>query len=182
MRTLIISAVIATVGCGPLTAPMVARLGPEQQAEADAAWQNMFDPPNRLDRTLLLDVLIKYQMYQSGVDRLSLTSEKDVSSGRVVMAVSYDRNKPEFDAFTMSYYGNDGRQIRREVYTREDVERRMEFLCRETLDHIRATNASEPSNQADDTASSTIPDTVDESNRIHSARLKRIRAATRPAE
>lgn len=180
---LILGAILASAGCGPLSQPMVVRLPPEKQAEADSAWQNMFDPPDRLDRTLLLDVLIANQYFQIGVDRLAMTSEKDTPEGRIVMEVSYDRHEPEYDAFAVTYYGHDGRQMRREVYRREDVERRIGFLFH--LKPLEETDVghdtgSKPS--AGDTDASRAPDTDDSSNRSRKARFSEIEAATRPAE
>src|SRR5262245_35896706 len=59
--TLVGVLVIVNVGCGPLATPMVVRLDAEDQAKVDDAWVNMFSPPNRLERELLLDTLISGQ-------------------------------------------------------------------------------------------------------------------------
>lgn len=183
MRILMAGLLMASAGCGPLSQPMVVRLPPEKQAEADSAWQNMFDPPDRLDRTLLLDVLIANQYYQMGVDRLAMTSEKDIPSGRIVMAVSYDRHKPEYDAFAITYYGHGGRQMRREVFTRVDVERRMSFLFNlKPTENPDAESDSVSESRAGESDVSHDPDTDDVSDGYREARHEEIEAATRPAE
>ena len=85
MRNFIITICLLVVGCGPVTKPMVTRLDEDQQRSVDAAWECMFSPPDRLDSTLLLDVLIANQAHQLGVDSLWLISEKRVSGGLIIM-------------------------------------------------------------------------------------------------
>lgn len=129
MRVLFLAVWLFVVGChGPLTKPMVDRLDEETQQKVDDAWLNMFAPPDRLDRTLLLDVILSGQLHQYGVDYLRLVSEKHVGDGLVVMEVRYDREDPEFDEFSVSYVDGDGYEVRRERFTREEVEEEIGFL------------------------------------------------------
>lgn len=128
MRILALSFVLCLVGCGPITKPMVDRLPEEQQQVVDATWDNMFTPPERLDRILLLDVLIVNQMHQYGVDRLELRSEKRVCNGRVIMTIRFDRADPAFDEFTISYLDEQGRERRRERYSTQEINARIELL------------------------------------------------------
>jgi hypothetical protein len=107
---------------------MVDRLDEETQQKVDDAWLNMFTPPDRLDRTLLLDVILSGQLHQYGVDYLRLVSEKHVGDGLVVMEVRYDREDPAFDEFSVSYVDNEGYEVRRERFTREEVEEEICFL------------------------------------------------------
>ena len=107
MRLVLVAVCLFVVGChGPLTKPMVDRLDEETQQKVDDAWLNMFTPPDRLDRTLLLDVILSGQLHQYGVDYLRLVSEKHVGDGLVVMEVRYDREDPAFDEFSVSYVDN----------------------------------------------------------------------------
>lgn len=128
MRVLLSTICLFAVGCGPLTKPMVDRLDEETQQKVDDAWVNMLTPPERLDRTLLLDVILSGQLHQFGVDYLRLVSEKHIGLGLVVMEVRYDREDPAFDEFTVTYLDSEGYEVRRERFTREDVEERIDFL------------------------------------------------------
>ena len=129
MRLMLVAICLLPVGChGPLTKPMVDRLDEETQEKVDDAWLNMFTPSDRLDRTLLLDVILSGQLHQYGVDYLRLISEKHVGDGLVVMEVRYDREDPAFDEFSVSYVGAEGYETRRERFTREEVEEEIRFL------------------------------------------------------
>ena len=129
MRVLLSTICLFAVGChGPLTKPMVDRLDEGTQQKVDDAWVNMLTPPERLDRTLLLDVILSGQLHQFGVDYLRLVSEKHVGLGLVVMEVRYDREDPAFDEFTVTYLDSEGYEVRRERFTREDVNERVDFL------------------------------------------------------
>ena len=129
MRLVLVAVCLFVVGChGPLTKPMVDRLDEETQQKVDDAWLNMFTPPDGLDRTLLLDVILSGQLHQYGVDYLRLVSEKHVGDGLVVMEVRYDREDAAFDEFSVSYVDNEGYEVRRERFTREEVEEEIRFL------------------------------------------------------
>lgn len=130
MRALMTIVVLLAVGChGPLRfSPMVTRPEPETQATIDESWENMLRPADRLERTLLLDVVLVHQFYQYGVDRLHMVSEKEVSGGRVIMEVRYDRERPLLDEFAVTYVDRHGREMRRERFDRDEVEERLRFL------------------------------------------------------
>lgn len=116
-------------GChGPLTRPMVQRLDEDSQAEVDESWNNMMASPERLNHTLLLDVILTSQFHQRGVDRLNMVSEKRVNDGWIIMEVRYDRRNPSFDAFTVTYVDKAGVERRRESYSREDIDTRIAYL------------------------------------------------------
>jgi hypothetical protein len=152
------------LGCaGVLTAPMVTRLPDDAQAEVDNAWQNMFSPPTRLDRGLLLDTLLRHQLHQLGVDELRFVSKKHVGDALVVMEVDYNRLDPSFDAFTVTYISAPGLEIRRERYTFEEIEGRMNFFW------------SVPAEQG------TEPDLAEHAQNVQ-ARLLEVKAATQPAD
>jgi hypothetical protein len=108
---------------------MVTRLPEEQQKEVDSAWDNMLRPPDRLDRVLLLDTILSSQLWQLGIDRLDLTSEKRYADGWIRMEVRFDREHPELDEFALTLLDKTGRQLRRERYTREEVDERFAFLA-----------------------------------------------------
>jgi len=129
MRWMHVTTLIVVFGCrGPLNAPMVTRLSPEEQQQVDDTWRNMLTPVDRLDRTLLLDVLLTSDFYQLGVDRLDMTALKRVPPYRVIMEIHCDRDAPPFDAFTVAGLDADGREVRRERYSREDVEGRVSHM------------------------------------------------------
>lgn len=111
----------ASVGCGPLTVPGVHRLSPDDQAVFEDMWANMLAPPDRLDRELLLDTVCAYQMFQVGVDRLTMRSEKDVPGGKAVMVVRYDRRDPSADTFAVDLYDRGGTVVRSERYSQAEV-------------------------------------------------------------
>src|SRR6266571_3507808 len=71
-----IAASLFAAGCGPMISPLTVRLDADQQKMVDGMWNNMLTPTDRLDRELLLDVLCQSWLFQIGVDRLHLTSEK----------------------------------------------------------------------------------------------------------
>ncbi len=120
---------LGAAGCaGPLTQPLVWRLDLERQAKVNEVWEDMFATPDRLDRTLLLDVLLVSRLFQRGVDHLHMVSEKQVGDGLVVMVVQFDREVPENDSFTVTYLDPDGMEVRQECFTRDEVVDRMEFL------------------------------------------------------
>ncbi len=107
---------------------MVSRVAPDEQKAIDEAWDNLFTPPRRTDRLLLLDAVVLHQLHQSGVDRLEMISEKRVRDGRVVMRVHFDREHPERDEFTITLSDHRGRPQRRERDPRNDVDGRVQFL------------------------------------------------------
>lgn len=118
---------------------MVPRLAKEEQERVDSSWNNMFSPPGRLNRVLLLETILAHGFHQVGVDRLQLVSEKRLADGMVVMEVYFDRERPAFDTFTVTLYDAKGVERRRERYTREEVEHRCEALGRmATIAHVRA--------------------------------------------
>lgn len=171
IRAITIASLIAPlVGCGPLVTPMVVRLTEENQARVDESWVNMFSPPQRLDRTLLLDTLVMNQMHERGVDELRLVSKKRVGDALVVMEVDFNRLEPDFDAFTVTYINAPGMEARRERYTFDEVRERLQFLARD--DEVLA----EPGLTEEQLQQLAL-----ESQARRAARMKEIEAATQPA-
>lgn len=116
-------------GCrGPLAVPMVERLDEPAQAKVDGVWGVLLDSQPPVDRTLLLDIVLFHQLHQLGVDSLQLTSTKRLGDGHVEMQVRFERDKPDLDEFTVAYFHADGREIRRERYSRADIEDRIQFF------------------------------------------------------
>jgi hypothetical protein len=114
---------IAVAGCGPLSSPMPPRLDDNAQKNADKSWNDAFTPADRLDRQTLMDAFLVSQAYQTGVDRLTMRSEKKLDSGMLVMEIHFDRAKPDVDRFEVTLHNPAGQQIRHETYSRADVER-----------------------------------------------------------
>ncbi|HUR53881.1 MAG TPA: hypothetical protein VMZ71_07105 [Gemmataceae bacterium] len=113
---------LALVGCGPLVAPMPARVGEEGQKKIDATWDRALTPPTRLARGEMLDALVGTRGYELGVDSFAMRSEKRFAGGKVVMEIAFDRTKPDDDRFEVSVIDTTGKLIRKERYTRDEVE------------------------------------------------------------
>lgn len=159
------------VGCtGVLSTPMVVRLDQEQQAKVDDAWVNMFSPPSRLDRGLLLDTLVTRQMHHLGVDELRFVSKKRVGDALVVMEVDFNRLEPDFDAYTVTYVNAPGMEARRERYTFDEIRERMQFLA---ASHFVVEDEKLTDEQRQQLAL--------ERQASREARMKEIEAATQPA-
>lgn len=116
-------AALFVVGCGPLSQPIPERLDPENQKAVDAAWNRALTPAGQHDRQTWLDVFVTRYAHEVGVDRLSFRSEKDLTNGKAVMEVLYDRTKPDDDRFVVTVYDAAGKVLRAERFTREDVQR-----------------------------------------------------------
>lgn len=109
-------------GCGPLSSPMLPRLRPEEQRQVDQAWENILTPVQRVDRQTLLDTNVLFWLYMMGVDRMHMTSEKYFSGGMVVMEIDCDRASPDSDQFTITVLDHQGHTLRRERYSRSEVD------------------------------------------------------------
>lgn len=156
-------------GCTALTrsGPMPERLSPEAQATVDSSWNNALNPPNRIDRTLLLDVLRSYQLYWHGIDRIDARIEKALAHGRVVMILHYDRRLADNENdFIVTAYDRNGSVVRTERYSRADIDER-DWLYEVNLPRDLAPEKREAEAKAREL-------------RIK-ARMKEIRTATQPA-
>ncbi len=177
-------ALLLAVGCsGPLTQPMVARLPDEAQQETDILWDTMLTPSDRLGRLALLKVVLSGQLYQSGVDRLEMVSEKRVEDGFVVMRVSYDREHPGLDEFVMELVDDEGTQLRHERYSRREVEAHVESLrgtVRKPESEGEPTEEELHTMQAE--ALGITEDELDQMEAEYDALMDDFRAATQPAE
>ena len=174
---------ILVSGCGPMFLPLSSRLGPEDQRQVDTVWENMLTPVNRVGHDTLLDTLMVYWLYQTGVDRLHLVSEKYLTHGKVIMEVDCDRASPDTDQFTVTVLDGRGRTLRRERYARCEIEQRAKALweldpnsigqnMQRFTDHSTTRPATEP----------IISPTSELANLERDRRLKAIEAATRPAK
>jgi hypothetical protein len=113
---------LAVAGCGPMHAPLPARLDGETQKKVDDGWARAFTPPGRFDHQGLLDLMVVAHPYQVGVDVLTFRSEKRFAGGTAVMEVRYDRARPDGDLFAVTVTDPAGKVIRSERYTRAEVE------------------------------------------------------------
>jgi hypothetical protein len=125
---LLILAPLVLSACGPLSGPITVPLCPDQQKIIDQSWNNMLTPADRLDRELLFDVVAAGSFYQLGVDRLHMRSEKSYSHGQVIMEIDCDRASPQTDQFTITILDDRAQTIRRERYSRQEIEDRMKDL------------------------------------------------------
>lgn len=113
---------VALSGCGPLQAPLPARLDDEQQKAINESWDKALSPVNRFDNQSLLDLLITTSFYQFGVDKLEFRSEKNFSGGVVIMEVYFERTAPQRDLFTVTVQDRQGNVLRQDRYGREQIE------------------------------------------------------------
>jgi hypothetical protein len=181
-RTFIaLAIVLLSIGChGPLVAPAFRRLEPDDQARVNQMWNNMLSRPDRLDRELLLDVIVAYELHQMGVDRASYHAEKDYAAGTVLMDVKFDREKPMEDWFLIELRGRDGKLIRKEHYSGEEVWSHFNDLAAFPLyGPVLAQAATQPT-----TVPVTQPATQPTDAELHAAwviaRYRQITAATQP--
>lgn len=114
---------VVVIGCGPMTGPMPQRMPDDQQKEIDHAWDTALTPVKKHDRQTWLDVMVLAHAYQTGVDELHLRSVKKWSGGTVVMEIHTDRAKPFDEGFALTVSDRGGNVIRKETYTRDEVER-----------------------------------------------------------
>jgi hypothetical protein len=129
---------LTLTGCGPLFVPMAPTLQAEDQRQVDQMWDNLLTPVQRVDRQTLLDANVAYWMYAIGVDRMHMTSEKYFSGGTAVMEIDCDRANPDADQFTITILDDRGRTVRRERYSRADVEESARML--RGMSNIRPTD------------------------------------------
>jgi hypothetical protein len=127
---------------GPLAAPAFRRLDPDEQAQVDRMWDNALQRPDRLDRELLLDVIIAFQLHASGVDRATYHAEKSYAQGTVVMDVRFDRNKPLDDWFFLEVHDPKGNVVRKEHYAGDEVWSHLDQLTGFEL--VREAAATQP--------------------------------------
>lgn len=75
----------------------------------------------QVNRREMLDAILISQAWHQGVDVLELRSVKRVSSMFVVMETQFNRERPEDDAFIVSYIDQSSRLHRVEKYSRDDL-------------------------------------------------------------
>jgi hypothetical protein len=108
-------------GCGPLVVPAFTRLDPKEQVMVDQMWRNMITDPNRLDRELLLDVLIYHGLFEAGIDEGSFHAVKHVDQATVLMDIKFVRDKPLKDHFDVTIKDANGKELRSEHYSGQEV-------------------------------------------------------------
>ena len=129
MRHLLFLTILAILpGCAPLMIPMTPRLNPDEQHGVDQMWENLLMPVDRVDRQTLLDANVAFCLFAVGVDRLHMTSEKFFAGGKVMMEIDCDAANPAADQYTISIQDRRGKTIRRERYSRGDVEDSAEMI------------------------------------------------------
>ncbi|HKA07380.1 MAG TPA: hypothetical protein VKD71_08995 [Gemmataceae bacterium] len=146
MRTLVALlafSVFVVAGCVPMkSGPLPSQLLDDDQRRVDDCWERALTPIDRLEREPFLDALIITQGYQLGVDRLHLRSEKDFSSGVVVMEIRITRKRPVDDRFEVSVLDKNGKVLRDFMYSREEVERvqrelrQSKYACKDSTEPL----------------------------------------------
>jgi hypothetical protein len=124
LRVTAMAIVSAGLG-GCVMPPVVGKLSPEDQAAVDAAWNRMFDPVHRLDRTALLDAVLLGNLWfpiGAGQDRATMRAEKDFAGGTVVTELRHDRAAPQNDTYTVTVFDRSRRVVRRESWYRAELE------------------------------------------------------------
>ncbi len=143
LRSCLVGAALGLAGCGPLPAPMPARLTDEEHKEVQESWERALAPVGRLDHQHLLDVLVGTGAYQYGVDTLDFRSEKRYSGGKVVMEIHFDRAAPAGDRFEVRVTDLVGRTVREERYSRAEIEQTYRDLA-----HPQAAANGQPAQDA----------------------------------
>jgi hypothetical protein len=162
-----------------LTAPAVRRLDPAEQAQVDQMWANMLSTPDRLDRGLLLDVMLTFELHQLGVDRATYHAEKNVAGGGVVvMDMQFDRLKPLDDWFFVEIFDHDHKSLRKERYAGDEIWAHYNDLLGPS--QVEATTRPSTGPTAA-TQATTRPTDAELRNAWREARLRQIMAATQPA-
>jgi hypothetical protein len=112
-----------------------------------------------------------------------MTSEKYFAGGIVLMEIDCDRANPAFDQFTITVRDERGRTIRRERYTRADVEESTRMMSGPRLLERVKSPSTEPSSQpATQSATTELETPEDRKFRVESERRKlAAAAATQPA-
>jgi len=151
------------------------RVNPEHQAQIDSSWHNMLTPPNRLERGLLLDTLLAFQLHHFGVDHFNSVAEKQVKDGYVTLKVVFDRTHPDRDELELTYRSSKGEIRRHERYSGREVNERVLFLF-----------GGDPDNYfghiMDDSSSSRRTTELQKRRDVElPARMEQITAATQPA-
>lgn len=116
------TSLLIIASCGPLQVPMGRQLDQNQQAAVDAGWQRALEFDDELGRQGWLDMMVGTLAFEHGVDRFHFKSEKEVGARLVVMEVWFDRSKPDDDAFEITVFDDERKIVRKERYTRSDVE------------------------------------------------------------
>lgn len=183
-RTLLIALVgFILLGCqGPLTAPAFRRLAPEEQAQVDRMWNNMLATPDRLDRNLLLDVMLAYELHQYGVDRATYHAEKDYAGGVVLMDIKYDRQKPLDDWFFVEIRDRANHTVRKEHYSGDEIWSHCQDLWHSTAASTTAPSTSTQPASQPATQATTQPTEAELRAAWIEARYKQIMAATQPVQ
>jgi hypothetical protein len=177
--------------------PMSLRLSDEDQQKIDAVWNNMLTPVNRVEHETLLDVTVSNWLYQWGVDRLHFVSEKYLPSGKVVMEIDCDRANPAADQFTITVLNDRGQTIRRERYSRAEVDESAKMLWNASKEargpafalksevsvEITIGSATQPANPPTPGPTTQPAETPEEKQfrEARERRLKAMEAATQPA-
>lgn len=102
--------------------PIPQRLTAEGQQRYDYGWQHFVAQGNNVEHTAMLDALLLTQAWHAGVDRLHLRSEKQVGDVRVVMETTFERDLPDDDAFSVTFYDARGRVLRQEHFSSGEMD------------------------------------------------------------
>ncbi len=168
------ASLVLAAGCSVIK-PMPMRLKSEPQVKVDEAWENMLDPPERLDRMLLLDTVLAMQLFHIGADRVYFIGEKKVGANLVTMEVFFNRVEPDSDRFAISIINGQGQRIRHEAYSRAEVDDRFAFL------HGVVLKSAKPEAEVGESSEEDCEAEIAEREARRKARMEEIEAATQPA-
>lgn len=102
--------------------PLPQRLSEEGQQRCDYGWRHFVAQCNDVEHTAVLDALLLTQAWHAGVDRLYLRSEKQVGDVLVVMETTFERDLPDDDAFSVTFYDVNGEVLRQERFTSAEID------------------------------------------------------------
>jgi|HubBroStandDraft_1064217.scaffolds.fasta_scaffold486025_1 hypothetical protein len=183
-RLLLLCLFLPLTGCGPMLFPGFNRLDDKTQAQVNQEWNNMLNPTDRLDRELLLDTIMMFQLHEEGVDRGAFHSEKDFDGGTVLMDVNYDRANEKSGWFDITIKDKSGQIVRSEHYSEYEVHAQLDELQRLSTPRC-VESTTQPTTQPE--SQCTIQPTTQLSEdqklevQIYEDRIKQIMAATQPA-
>ncbi len=121
-KWIVCAGMLVFTGCHGMTIkPMPERLPEEEQSRWDEAWGNFAEAAPNISREELLDVLLFRQAWHVGVDTLEMRSVKFIGPYMIVMETSYDRSRPDDDAFIVTFINAGGFTVRTERYGANEI-------------------------------------------------------------
>ena len=128
-RWMVCAGLMVFAGCHGMTIkPMPERMNEQAQSNWDEAWRHFAASQPNILREEILDVMLVRQAWHVGVDTLEMRSMKRIGSHKIVMETTYDRSRPDDDAFTITFLDVYNRPVRTERYSAEELSKALDSL------------------------------------------------------